>query len=90
MAQVCEFTGIRPLKGNQVSHANNKTRTRQNPNMRSKRFFIPELNRTVRVRVTSNAMRTIDKLGGFSQALLRGNSKNFSHKLQLLRKALQN
>lgn len=63
MSRVCQVTGKRPLVGNNVSHANNRTKRRFLPNLQSRRFFVPAENRWVRLRVSANAMRTIDKLG---------------------------
>ena len=51
------------MAGNNVSHANNKTRRRQLPNLQSKRIFVPELNRWVRLRVSTRALRTLNKKG---------------------------
>ena len=63
MAKVCVVTGKKPMSGNNVSHANNKTRRRQLPNLQWKTLFVPELNRTVRLRLSTRALRTIDKKG---------------------------
>ena len=63
MSRLCKLTGKRPMSGNNVSHANNKTRRRQLPNLQNKRLFIRELNRWVRVRVSTKAIKTIDKKG---------------------------
>ena len=63
MARVCEVTGKKPLKGNHVSHANNKTRRRFLPNLQSRRFWVESENRWVRLRITQAALRTIDKRG---------------------------
>lgn len=63
MARKCSLTGKRPLAGNNVSHAHNKTRTRQLPNVHVKRLFIPELNRNIRIKVSAAALRTINKIG---------------------------
>lgn len=63
MSRKCEVTGKRPLTGHNVSHANNKTKRRQLPNLQSKRIFVPELGRRVRVRVSTSALRSIDKMG---------------------------
>jgi large subunit ribosomal protein L28 len=63
MPRRCAITGRRPLTGNNVSHANNKTKRRQNPNLQKKRIFVPELGRTVRVRVSTQALRTITRQG---------------------------
>ncbi len=63
MSRVCQVTGKRPQSGNNVSHAHNKTRRRFLPNLQSKRFWLAEENRWVRLRVSHKAMRTIDKHG---------------------------
>lgn len=63
MSRRCSVTGKRPLSGNNVSHANNKTKRRQLPNLQRKRIFVPELGKTVRVRVSTSALRSIDKVG---------------------------
>jgi len=63
MARVCQVTGKAPMEGNNVSHANNKTKRRFLPNLQSRRFWVESENRWIRLRVTTNAIRTIDKLG---------------------------
>ena len=63
MSRKCKLTGIGPMAGNNVSHANNKTRRRWLPNLQWKRIYIPELERTVRIRLSTRALRTIDKKG---------------------------
>ncbi|AUZ05571.1 50S ribosomal protein L28 [Vitreoscilla massiliensis] len=63
MARVCVVTGKRPMTGNNVSHANNKTKRRFLPNLQSRRFWVESENRWVRIRVSNAALRTIDKLG---------------------------
>lgn len=63
MARVCQVTGKGPMVGNNVSHANNKTKRRFLPNLQSRRFWVESENRWVRLRVSTNAIRTIDKNG---------------------------
>lgn len=63
MAKVCQVTGKRPVSGNNVSHANNKTKRRFLPNLHKHRFWVESENRWVRLRVTTKGMRIIDKLG---------------------------
>lgn len=63
MSRRCKLTGKGPLVGNNVSHAHNKTKRRQLPNLQSKKIFVPELGRTVKVKISVNAMRTIDSQG---------------------------
>lgn len=63
MARVCQVTGKTPMVGNNVSHANNKTKRRFLPNVQYKRFWVESENRWVRLRVTPAAVRTITKHG---------------------------
>lgn len=63
MARVCQVTGKRPLTGNNVSHANNKTRRRFLPNLQVRRFWVPSEKRFVRLRVSGQGLRIIDKKG---------------------------
>jgi large subunit ribosomal protein L28 len=63
MARVCEVTGKGPMTGNNVSHANNKTKRRFLPNLQYRRFWVETENRWVRLRVSSAALRLIDKNG---------------------------
>lgn len=63
MSKVCQVTGKRPMSGNNVSHAHNKTRRRFLPNLHSKRFWLESESRYVRLRVSHKGMRTIDKHG---------------------------
>lgn len=63
MARVCQVTGKRPISGNNVSHAHNKTRRRFLPNLHSHRFWVESEQRFVRLRLSSKGMRVIDKRG---------------------------
>ncbi len=63
MSKVCQVTGKRPVSGNNVSHANNKTKRRFLPNLHTHRFWVENENRYVKLRVTSKGMRIIDKRG---------------------------
>jgi len=63
MARVCQVTGKGPMVGNNVSHANNKTKRRFLPNLQYRRFWVESENRWVRLRVTSAGLRLVDKLG---------------------------
>jgi large subunit ribosomal protein L28 len=63
MSRVCQVTGKRPLVGNNVSHANNKTRRRFLPNLHSRRFWVESESRWVKLRVSNQGLRTIDKQG---------------------------
>ena len=63
MSRVCQVTGKRPMAGNNVSHAKNRTRRRFLPNLHAHRFWVADENRWVKLRVTAKGMRVIDKLG---------------------------
>jgi large subunit ribosomal protein L28 len=63
MARVCQVTGKRPMVGNNVSHANNRTKRRFLPNLQYRRFWLESESRWVRLRLTNAALRTIDKKG---------------------------
>ena len=63
MSRVCQVTGKRPMSGNNVSHANNKTRRRFLPNLHTHRFWVEEEKRWIKLRLSTKGMRMIDKLG---------------------------
>lgn len=63
MPRRCSLTGKKPLAGHNVSHAHNKTKRRQMPNLQVKNIFVPELNRTVRIKMTTDAIKTVTKIG---------------------------
>ena len=63
MSRVCQVTGTRPQSGNNVSHANNKTRRRFLPNIQQHRFWLESEKRFVKLKVSTKGMRIIDKLG---------------------------
>ena len=63
MSRVCQVTGKKPMAGNNVSHAQNKTRRRFVPNLHTHRFWVESEKRFVKLRVSTKGMRIIDKLG---------------------------
>ena len=63
MSRICELTGKRPMSGNSVSHSNAKTRRRFLPNIQTKKFYIPEVEEWVVLKVCAKAIRSINKLG---------------------------
>jgi len=63
MSRICQVTGKGIMRGNNVSHANNKTRRSFQPNLHNKRFWVESENRWVRLRVSTKGLRTIDKNG---------------------------
>jgi len=63
MARVCQVTGKRPMVGNNVSHANNRTKRRFLPNLQYRRFWLEDEKRWVRLRLTNAALRIVDRDG---------------------------
>lgn len=63
MSKVCQVTGKRPMSGNNVSHAKNRTRRRFEPNLHSHRFWVEDEKRFIKLRLSAKGIRTVDKLG---------------------------
>ena len=76
MSRICQITGKHVITGNSVSHSNRKTRRTFAPNLQERKYFIPEENRTVNLRVSAAGMRTISKIG-ITEALKRAKAKGF-------------
>jgi len=66
MSKVCKLTGKKPISGHHVSHSNRKTKRRFVPNIQKKKFFVPETGKFVTLRISTSAMRTINKLGVYA------------------------
>lgn len=77
MSRECMVTGKKPMSGNNVSHANNKTRRKFNPNLHQHRFWVDSENKFVRLRVSGKGMRIIDKKG-IDQVLVEVRAKGFN------------
>jgi large subunit ribosomal protein L28 len=75
MSKVCQLTGKKPLSGNNVSHANNRTKRRQLPNLRTKKIWIEEQNRFITLKLSAKALRTLKKKG-YSAMLAELNNKH--------------
>jgi len=85
MSKRCELTGVSPLKGHNVSHANNKTKRRFLPNLKKVTFKSDKLNRNVSLRVTSSAVRSVDFKGGLDEYLKSVKKSKLSQKAQKLK-----
>ena len=72
MSRTCKLTGKRPLRGNRVSKSNNRTNRFQYPNLQKKKIFIPELNKSVTIKLSVRAMKIVDKLGLMSYIKKQG------------------
>jgi large subunit ribosomal protein L28 len=65
MSRVCKVTGKRPLVGNNVSKSHRRTKRKQFPNLQSKKIFVPELGKIIKLKLSVSALKTIDKTGLF-------------------------
>jgi large subunit ribosomal protein L28 len=76
MARVCQITGKRPQVGNNVSHANNKTKRKFYPNLQKKKFYLPEEDKWITLKVSTSALRTINK-NGITAVLKKAKEKGY-------------
>ena len=88
MSKKCELTGKIPLKGHNVSHANNKTKRKIEPNLKKVKFKSDILKRNLRLTVSNAGVRSVDKKGGFDEFLKSAKSKYLSLRLKKLKKSL--
>ncbi|MGH1352501.1 MAG: 50S ribosomal protein L28 [Methyloligellaceae bacterium] len=89
MARRCELTGKAVLTGNNVSHAHNKSRRRFLPNLCNVSLMSETLNRTVRFRVSANALRTVEHRGGLDAFLVKARESELSLKAQRLKREIE-
>ena len=80
MSKICELTGKRPTVGNKVSHANNKTKRRFLPNLQNMSFVSEKLGKVVRFKVATSTLRSVEKVGGIDNFVLKAKSDNLSKK----------
>jgi large subunit ribosomal protein L28 len=88
MARRCALTGKGVQTGNNVSHANNRTRRRYLPNLQQQRFYSETLGEAVRLRVSTQALRTVEKRGGLDGYLLKARNTELSAELRRLKQRL--
>jgi len=88
MSKKCELTGKNPLKGNNVSHANNKTKRRFLPNLKKVKFTSEILKRSLKLKVSNAGVRSVDKKGSFDLFLKSVKNKNISPRLKKMKKSL--
>ena len=86
MAKKCELTGKNPMKGHNVSHANNKTKRRFLPNLKKVKFTSELLKRSLKLTVSNAGVRSVDKKGSFDEFLKTVKNKNLSPRLKKLKK----
>ena len=90
MSKKCELTGKVPLKGHNVSHANNKTKRKFFPNLKKVKFKSEILKRSLKLTVSNAGVRSVDKKGSFDEFLISAKSKYLSIRLKKLKKSLIN
>ena len=88
MSKKCELTGKIPMKGHNVSHANNKTNRRFLPNLKKAKFTSVLLKRSLTLTVSNAGMRSVDKKGTFDEFLKTVKNKNISPRLKKLKKSI--
>ncbi len=90
MSKKCELTGKAPLKGHNVSHANNKTKRKFQPNLKKVKFKSNILKRNLKLTVSNAGVRSVDKKGSFDEFLKSVKSKYLSLRLKKLKKTIIN
>ena len=88
MSKKCELTGKSPLKGHNVSHANNKTKRRFLPNLKKVNFKSEILKKSLKLTVSNAGVRSVDKKGSFDEFIKSAKSKYLSSRLKKLKKSL--
>ena len=88
MTKKCELTGKNPMKGHNVSHANNKTKRRFLPNLKKVKFKSEILNKSLRLTVSNAGVRSVDKKGSFDQFIKSAKTRDLSLRLKKLKKSL--
>ena len=88
MAKRCQITGKTVMSGNNVSHANNRTRRRFLPNLQSTRMHSDVLNRQISLRVSTSAMRTVEKHGGLDAYLLQARNAELAAEARELKREI--
>ncbi|WP_367717721.1 50S ribosomal protein L28 [Nitratireductor sp. GISD-1A_MAKvit] len=89
MSRACELTGKAVMTGNNVSHANNKTRRRFLPNLCHVTLQSEALGQNVRLRVSANALRTVEHRGGLDAFLVKAKANELSQRARLLKKQVE-
>jgi large subunit ribosomal protein L28 len=89
MSRCCELTGKKPLVGHKVSHSNIKTKRRFLPNLRNVTLISDTLNRKVRVRVSANALKSVDHRGGLDAFLLKAKDDDLAPRMRELKRQIE-
>ena len=89
MSRVCELTGKGPITGNNVSHANNRTRRRFLPNLNDVTLMSETLGRTVKLRISAAALRTVDHRGGLDGFMAKAKEAELSARALKIKKEIE-
>ncbi len=88
MSNICELTGKRPMSGNNVSHAKNKTKRKFYPNLKKVSLKSELLKKNVSLKISTRALKAVDFKGGFDAFLIKAKNKNLAPRIKKLKKAL--
>jgi large subunit ribosomal protein L28 len=88
MSWRCDLTGKKPLSGHKVSHSNIKTKRRFMPNLQNVTLTSEALGRTIRARISANALRTVDHRGGFDAFLIKAKDADLAPKMLVLKRQI--
>ena len=88
MVKKCDITNVKPMTGNNVSHAVNKTKRRFLPNLQNTSFFSEILGKNIRLKVTSKGIKTVEKNGGIDKYLLNSKNSKLNNETRKLKKIL--
>ena len=89
MSRVCELTGKGPMTGNNVSHANNRTRRRFLPNLNDTTLQSEALGRGIKLRISAHALRSVDHRGGLDKFLLKAKDETLSDRMVKVKKEIK-
>ena len=88
MSKVCEISGKKPMSGNNVSHANNRTRRRFIPNIQSVKLYSGILQKYINLNITIRTMKTVEKNGGLDSYLIKTSNRNLAEKAIKIKKQI--
>ena len=89
MVKKCDITNVKPMTGNNVSHAVNKTKRRFFPNLQNTSFFSEILGKNIKLKVTSKGIKTVEKNGGIDKYLLNSKNSKLNNETKKLKKILE-
>ena len=88
MSKVCEISGKKPMTGNNVSHANNRTKRRFIPNLQNVKLYSSTLQKYINLNITIRTMKTVEKNGGLDSYLIKTSNKNLADKAIKIKKQI--